>query len=364
VEISKKSKSYLKYLSLQAKYFFIYLKIKLDKPADKKIFLDISNCFPNRYLYAFLKLFHLNGYTVYLPNNKKLILELSKGKTGEALFKRWLLTEGWIKLGKPRNKDVKVIKAKLSNDYYTAFFQSQFLNNQYYVPMCEYPVRYRMTCDFRFINNKNRKKSIFMAGNIDGEQYTQIESSRFFKVLSRANIFNNLKLHPYYISLNHKVELQNFIQGKNDQKIILIDTSSNFSISGDELKNILSSFHFYLALPGILIPNSHNLIEAMAAGCIPIIQDSYAKFIRPPLENGKDAIFFKDLEDLHKRIEILLNLDDTQISDLRKNVEIYYNRYLSPGSIVKTIVTNNFDKIFIQAEWVSLQKYESRESRQ
>ncbi|APU69107.1 hypothetical protein C723_2776 [Christiangramia flava JLT2011] len=68
-------------------------KVGLNKPKEHKIFFDVSEVYPNRYLHGFLKLFDLQDYTVYIPKDKKIILELSKGKTGEALFKKWLLNE-------------------------------------------------------------------------------------------------------------------------------------------------------------------------------------------------------------------------------------------------------------------------------
>lgn len=45
--------------------------------------------------------------------------------------------------------------------------------------MCEYPVRYRMKDNFIFKNNENRKRSLFMAGDVDKKEYGQIEKSRF-----------------------------------------------------------------------------------------------------------------------------------------------------------------------------------------
>jgi hypothetical protein len=42
----------------------------------------------------------------------------------------------------------------------------------------------------------------------------------------------------------------------------------------DELRHWLAKFDFYFALPGVVMPFSHNIIEAISVGCIPFIQQS------------------------------------------------------------------------------------------
>lgn len=64
-------------------YYFL-LKIllisTLSKSKSKKIYIDISEIHLNRYLYNFIKFFTIEGYTVYLPYNRKLISKLSLNK--------------------------------------------------------------------------------------------------------------------------------------------------------------------------------------------------------------------------------------------------------------------------------------------
>lgn len=126
------------------------------------------------------------------------------------------------------------------------------------------------------------------------------------------------------------------------------------------MKEVLSSF--FLALPGILVPNSHNLTEAMASGCIPVIQDTYAKYLYPSLEDGVNAVFFKNLEELDGKIKILFYLNEDRLTEYRENIKLYYNSYLSPQAIVNIVTNRKLDKIFIQGEWISLQQYERGKS--
>lgn len=345
-------------------YYKLLLTSAFVAPTNKQIYVDISQLAINRYLYSFLKMLSLQGYTVYVPKNKDLMAELNSGKSGEALFKSWMLNEGWLKFGIPSHRSAIFLKSDtLSNDYYTAFFNNDFKDSEYHLPMCKYPAHYRNIWKKEFKDAKNRKNSIFMIGNINQKDYDQIDSSRFFNVISRYKIYEWLKLQPSFLDLNGYEELKNFIEGNEDQRLICIDTSSKFQITGEDLPTILNEFRFYLALPGIIVPNSHNLIEGMASGCIPVIQSSYAELLRPKLRHNINAIIFEDLDDLKLKITRIFEIKDKDVYRLQKNVKLFYNSYFSSEAIVRTLEKRKFEKIFIQAEWISLQQYERRRNK-
>ncbi|APU69109.1 hypothetical protein [Christiangramia flava] len=100
----------------------------------------------------------------------------------------------------------------------------------------------------------------------------------------------------------------------------------------------------------------------MASGCIPVIQDTYAKYLYPSLEDGVNAVFFKNLEELDGKIKILFYLNEDRLTEYRENIKLYYNSYLSPQAIVNIVTNRKLDKIFIQGEWISLQQYERGKS--
>jgi hypothetical protein len=66
----------------------------------------------------------------------------------------------------------------------------------------------------------------------------------------------------------------------------------------EELRPTLSHFNFFLACPGFIMPYSHNVVEAMSVGAIPVIQDTYAHMFFPTLKHNINAIIFTDLGDL------------------------------------------------------------------
>ncbi|SKB76394.1 hypothetical protein SAMN05660903_02459 [Salegentibacter salinarum] len=315
---------------------------------QKKVFIEIDHITLNRYLYNFIKFFTLNNYTVYIPKNKRVISVLNQ-KKGEFVYGSWILKER-VRIGEPENADLVIGKNQLSNNYFRGK-----VGNSYHVPMSEYPGIYR----HGFFNEVEsiqlkRKRSIFMSGNIDAAFYNNISKAGFFEIPSRSQVADFLKKKPYSLEFNNLLELKSFINEEADYKVVLVDTSKQFRIPLKELKNILQKFNFYLALPGILIPQSHNLIEAMSVGCIPVIHRTYAELMFPPLKNMETALVYDSWSELDEIILYSFNLEKSILNSLRENVLEYFSKYLSPGAVVKKIEENDFSTIYIQAEEESL----------
>ena len=193
-----------------------------------------------------------------------------------------------------------------------------------------------------------------MAGNIDIKYYKQIEGSDFFKLPSRYQVYEYFKKHPYYCDLSSYDDLNGFIKKSIDYKVIIINTISDFRIENAQLKSIYASFNYYLALPGIDMPQAHNLIEAISCGCIPIIHENYSNVLFPPLQHNHNAFTYRTLKELDAVIQRAFSLSKSEITQMRKNIVLYYKNHLCSSAVVRKIEKNNFNKIYILAEADSL----------
>lgn len=313
----------------------------------KKIYLEIDEISLNRYLFNFIKYFTLNNYTVYLSENKKVISTLNQSR-GEYVYGSWILKEQ-IKIGKPKKPDIVISKAQLSNNYF-----GKTEGDAFHVPIGQYPGIYRHKIHDRQEPVEYRKKSVFMSGNMDSSHYRRISEAGFFQIPSRSEVADFIKGQSYYYEIGNLNALRDFITGGVDKKLILIDTSKQFRIPLRELKKIYQKFDFYLALPGVIIPQSHNLIEAMSVGSIPIIHKTYANLMSPGLTHMENSLIYGSLEELHELILGTFKLEQNQVKVLHENVLFYYKKYLSPLAVVKNIEENDYSKIYIQAEEKSL----------
>jgi hypothetical protein len=122
-------------------------------------------------------------------------------------------------------------------------------------------------------------------------------------------------------------------------------------------KSFLPQEHYFAALrecdfvlspPGICTPLSHNLIEAMFCGAIPIT--NAGAFMAQPLENGKNCLSFSGETDLIAAIVRALTMSEQEVGKMREVVLNYYNNNLHPNAFCEQLGSKAFDQIFVNTE--------------
>src|SRR5205823_2507023 len=68
---------------------------------------------------------------------------------------------------------------------------------------------------------------------------------------------------------------------------------SKHVLQGLDYLRFIGACDFFLAPPGCAMPLSHNLIEAMSLGAIPIL--NYGDYLDPPLRDGVDCLAFSTI---------------------------------------------------------------------
>jgi hypothetical protein len=197
----------------------------------------------------------------------------------------------------------------------------------------------------------SRLKSIFFAGSFDQEAYTNPLFAEKFMVLNRWEIFKRVSLLP---PARLPASMEELDTALADGKIILVDRA-RFSIPQKELRKTLSRFDFFLACPGVSMPPAHNLVEALSAGCIPVIEKGYARLLRPAPEDQRHAfVFDRQQRPLEKVISEVLNLPAERIAAMRENVLRYYQDYFTPASVVQALLAARPRTVFLNAETFSV----------
>lgn len=323
--------------------FFIYLKYfhspKVNE--NKKIFISFKN--PNlyhRYFYNLVKTLQLGGYSVFYPMSFSRFRNLRTGDPYLAL----LFKENDLLIIKNTKKNSSFVELKdemFSADYYKTFFEdSNVEKNSYHIPMSFHPNMYAENLwDEPLAERNERVDAIFTFGNFDRRVYKTIDQYPF-KVLNRADLIEFFSKKQDFISIDNQESLNDLLRNGCDTKFIFVE-KSNFQIPMKEVRKYLSNFRYFLCVPGVFAPLSHNFIEAMSAGCVPIIEKNYAETIYPPLENGINAIIFEDLLDLDNILtNQLFKKSNEERKNLEENAKIYYNNFLHPKSAGKNILDN------------------------
>ena len=331
-------------------FFCFYRPTRSNKHTDRKvIFIRIKNNYFRRYLYLFLKFFYLEGYAVYIPLDLKLMYVLKNEP-----YASYLVKERIVHFGKPPAKArvLQIDEHLISPDYFTGLRHDE--KSSFHVPMTQHPAMYHLGFWNAAVKNRVRKRSVFMAGNFDPVAYSKMEKDGIFGLLSRSAIYAYLERKQLLCRIPSKNKLADFLENKDDHKIILINRLV-FDIPMNELRPLLGKFDFYFALPGVVMPFAHNVVEAMSAGAIPFLQDGYANLFQPALIDGLQAVTFKDINDLEARLNYLLGLSPETTARMRENVWEYYHNYLTPHSVVASIEKGDYDKIYLQAEHYSVE---------
>ena len=109
--------------------------------------------------------------------------------------------------------------------------------------------------------------------------------------------------------------------------------ASNHYLTRTRYLGLLSRSACALCPPGVFMPHSHNLIEAMAVGTVPLL--NYAEFCRPRLIDGRTCLAFSTLDDLSSTIRRALSLPLAEIDTLSRAVTRTYDEDLSPAGAAR-----------------------------
>jgi hypothetical protein len=122
-------------------------------------------------------------------------------------------------------------------------------------------------------------------------------------------------------------------------------------------KTFLSQEHYFEALrecdfvlspPGWCMPISHNLIEAVFCGSIPITNGG--AFMAEPLADDVNCLAFENEEGLVAVIERALAMDVVEVERMRRAVLNYYERFLDSKAFGERFIRTNSTRILVNAE--------------
>jgi len=299
---------------------------------DKVVCFDVEHDVWHRYLHILILFFHFRGYTVYLKHHFRFIgswapsdlfrrsgifrLYLGHGPEHRAA---WLFTDRQV--GRPH--------VLLDADYHHVPGEKE---NGVRLPM---PM-----VDSQYIEGDGyhgsvvevttpRERSVFFFGNMDRAAYDRSENPEVFGCFSRTHLLDTLR--------NELGDRVHEPTGPGDMKtptgkyIVLLGRHHRYIAPRDLLKT-LSQYEFFLAPSGVVMPLCHNIVEAMCAGCIPILQHPH--LLSPALQHGVNCLAFRDERELLDLMRSLPDMPEDVLLTMRRNVLDHYRQYLTPEAVI------------------------------
>ena len=155
-----------------------------------------------------------------------------------------------------------------------------------------------------------------------------------FGLIPRSEVFSHLDAAPFeWFRPSDHASLERFLSTPSDRPLACLIDSRHCWIPASAWFRVLSAFDFFVATPGVSMPQSHNMIEAMSVGTIPVTQ--YGRHMHPPLTHGLDSIGFSGLDDLDRVINELMLMDAEAILRLRSGVAAYFSEHIEPTRVVE-----------------------------
>ena len=227
---------------------------------------------------------------------------------------------------------------RLLLDYDFLHFDPERSAPALYYPITEHPKYLREGGSLRPAESerektgKDRKMPVFFAGNIDREVYDRPHFREKYGILNRWETVRYLRedealdgrtaFYREYRDFRRDLE-----DGLLSQKIVIFDSKSS-AIPTDQWPAVLARCRYFLALPGYSQPFCHNVVEAMSAGAVPLLQ--FPRMFHPHLEEGRDCIAYENYEELSWKALRILEGDYDEIEEgLRKGALEYRRQHLS-----------------------------------
>lgn len=217
------------------------------------------------------------------------------------------------------------------------------------MPFPMFPPIYTAQQDLHLENYRRQQRQwkIFFGGDAERGKYNKKSIRDTYKKLSRAQLLDTL---AQSLTSKHFLELANdaarqHTEEKQHPGLVVMNTR-HCKVTPDNWLPTLARANFFLACPGVRYPMSHNLIEAMAVGSVPITQ--YPEMFFPPLEDGKNCLTFNNNEELLVIINKAMAMGDQERAAMAQAAVDYYENYLAPVASIHALLNHQTRRISLR----------------
>jgi hypothetical protein len=182
---------------------------------------------------------------------------------------------------------------------------------------------------------------LFFAGNTEAGKYDKDVIRDLYRMLSRREMLKvaieSIPSHQIF----RPIDAEAWLNSNEFHDFVFCETQ-HCKIPPQRWLEALAKADFFLACPGVGMPLCHNLIEAMAAGSVPILQ--YGNYLTPPLSDRVNCISFKDAHGLKAAIQEIFEMSDCEIATMRANVRTHYDVHFAPGRFAQRLFSGSDKK--------------------
>ena len=173
-----------------------------------------------------------------------------------------------------------------------------------------------------------RPSRLFFAGNTEPGKYDKDVIRGLYGMLSRREMLKVANESIPSCQIFRPGDTEAWLNSNEAHGFVFCETQ-HCKIPPQRWLEALAKADFFLACPGVGMPLCHNVIEAMAAGCVPILQ--YSEYLSPPLKHEINCLAFHDERSLELVLNSIFSMTEDHIQRLRAGVRAYHEENLAPG---------------------------------
>ncbi len=179
----------------------------------------------------------------------------------------------------------------------------------------------------------SRPARLFFGGNTEAGKYDKDLIRNRYHMLSRREM---LEIAATAAPVHRPDDAAEWLASAEFHPYVLCETG-RCEIPRERWLDALAKADFFLACPGVGMPLCHNLIEAMAAGAVPVLQ--YADYLPDPLHDRVNCLAFHDAASLRETLREIQSMAPDAIMKLRAGVRDYYEEFLASGALATRLFT-------------------------
>ncbi|WP_096084763.1 glycosyltransferase [Agaribacterium haliotis] len=208
-------------------------------------------------------------------------------------------------------------------------------------PMFSGVYRSAQDLQLKHLRQTRRQWSVFFGGGAQEGKYSKAAIEKIYSVMPRAKALAVLKsaFGPQWRQTSEQQTLGEHLN--SDWPGIQVIENSQCKIGADQWLASLAKARFFLALPGVRYPMSHNLIESLALGVVPILQ--YNRLLFPALEHGKNCLVYSDDTSLKQVVADAMAMPETRWRQMSAAAIDYYQSYLAPEAAIRSLLQHPAD---------------------
>ncbi len=179
-----------------------------------------------------------------------------------------------------------------------------------------------------------KNKRVFFSGDTKDYRCNPVRYPK--PKLSRLEIVNTIRerMGDDALIVDDLAVLDQLNKAGYTNQCVLVDTNRIW-VDDKIWPDMLATADFFLAPPGIVMPMCHNIVEAMAVGCVPIT--NYPEWFDPALTPMENCIVFDDQNDLLDKLRMVLKMPREKIADMRAKALVYYEQHLRPATFIRRV---------------------------